>query len=103
MQPLLDSSDVANSICVVRLIGLHQRQIAAGSSLTVSYVGSRSIHQPLRVEDADIVLPTLTPQGYLWPQSANSARLTGMLDASPLCSGGATPTTTLWRRSSKRE
>jgi hypothetical protein len=52
-----------------------QRQIAAGASLTVSYVGSRSIHLPLRVEDADIVLPTLTPQGYLWPQPANSVRL----------------------------
>lgn len=32
-----------------------------------AYVGSRGVHQPFRVEDADIVLPTLTSQGYLWP------------------------------------
>ncbi len=35
-------------------------------------MGSRGVHQPLRVEDADIVLPTLTAQGYLWPSPAGS-------------------------------
>src|SRR5712691_11242651 len=33
----------------------------------VGYVGSRGVHMPYRTEDADMVLPTLTPAGYLWP------------------------------------
>ncbi|HWY70338.1 MAG TPA: TonB-dependent receptor [Terriglobales bacterium] len=49
-----------------------QRQLANNLSLTVGYVGSRGIHQPFRSEDADMVLPTLTPQGYLWPSPAGS-------------------------------
>jgi len=49
-----------------------QRQIANNLSLTVGHVGSRGIHQPFRTEDADVVLPTLTPQGYLWPSPAGS-------------------------------
>jgi hypothetical protein len=44
-----------------------QRELAKDLSLRIGYVGSRGVHQPFRVEDADIVLPTLTPQGYLWP------------------------------------
>jgi hypothetical protein len=49
-----------------------QHQLAAGLNLRIGYVGSRTIHQPFRVEDVDIVLPTLTPQGYLWPTPAGS-------------------------------
>ncbi len=49
-----------------------QREIAKDFSLRVGYVGSRGVHQPFRVEDADIVLPALTPQGYLWPSPAGS-------------------------------
>src|SRR5260370_20742507 len=45
-----------------------QRQLAADWSLRVGYVGSRAIHQPFRTEDADIVLPSKTAAGYLWPQ-----------------------------------
>src|SRR5438128_12363905 len=33
----------------------------------VGYVGSRGVHQPFRVDDGNIVLPQLTPAGYLWP------------------------------------
>jgi hypothetical protein len=32
----------------------------------VGYIGSRGVHLPYRTDDADIVIPTLTPQGYLW-------------------------------------
>jgi hypothetical protein len=39
-------------------------------SMRIGYIGSRGLHEPFRVEDADIVLPTLTPQGYLWPSPA---------------------------------
>jgi hypothetical protein len=44
-----------------------QRQLPKDLNLRIGYVGSRAIHQPFRSEDADIVLPTLTAQGYLWP------------------------------------
>lgn len=40
--------------------------------MRIGYIGSRGVHEPFRVEDADIVLPTLTPQGYLWPSPAGS-------------------------------
>ena len=49
-----------------------QRELHAGLSLRVGYVGSRAVHQPFRSEDADIVLPVLTPQGYLWPSPVGS-------------------------------
>ncbi len=49
-----------------------QRELRANLSLRVGYVGSRAIHQPFRTEDADIVLPTRTPQGYLWPTPVGS-------------------------------
>jgi hypothetical protein len=48
------------------------RDFTSDISLRVGYVGSRGVHQPFRVEDADIVLPTLTPQGYLWPSPVSS-------------------------------
>ena len=34
----------------------------------VAYVGSRGVHQPFRVDEADLVLPAKTPAGYLWPK-----------------------------------
>jgi len=49
-----------------------QRQLVNNLSASLGYVGSRGIHQPFRSEDADLVLPTLTPQGYLWPSPAGS-------------------------------
>src|SRR6266851_4377822 len=49
-----------------------QRELLAGLSLRAGYVGSRAVRQPFRTEDADIVPPTLTPQGYLWPSPVGS-------------------------------
>lgn len=49
-----------------------QRQLVNNLTMLVAYVGSRGVHQPFRTEDADMVLPTLTPQGYLWPSPAGS-------------------------------
>lgn len=46
-----------------------QREIAPQTSVTVAYVGSRGVHLPFRTDDADIVLPTKTSAGYLWPFS----------------------------------
>jgi hypothetical protein len=50
-----------------------QREIAPQTSLTVAYVGSRGVHLPFRTDDADIVLPTLTSAGYLWPSDSTGA------------------------------
>ncbi|MEO8726397.1 MAG: TonB-dependent receptor, partial [Acidobacteriaceae bacterium] len=44
-----------------------QHEITNGLTAMVAYIGSRGIHQPFRVDDADIVLPTKTSAGYLWP------------------------------------
>jgi len=50
------------------------RDLAGNLSVRIGYVGSRGVHQMFRVEDADIVLPTLTAQGYLWPSPVGSGR-----------------------------
>ena len=39
-----------------------QRELAKDVSAMVGYVGSRGVHQPFRVEDVDIVLPTSLPR-----------------------------------------
>ena len=43
------------------------RELTSTLALTVGYVGSRGVHQPYRVDNIDMVLPTLTSAGYLWP------------------------------------
>ena len=62
------------------------REITNGLNLTIGYVGSRGVHQPFRVDNFDMVLPTLTPAGYLFPPAPSSqklnpnfGRVTGML------------------------
>ena len=42
-------------------------QLTPSLTSLIAYVGSRGIHQPYRPDDADIVLPTLTSAGYLFP------------------------------------
>ncbi len=41
----------------------------------IAYVGSRGIHQPFRVDDANIVLPQKTALGYLWPTSGTGQKI----------------------------
>src|SRR2546425_3602748 len=62
------------------------REIPAGLILTIGYVGSRGVHQPFRAANFDMVLPTLTSAGYLFPPASSSqklnpnfSRVTGML------------------------
>jgi hypothetical protein len=50
-----------------------QRELAPKLTALVGYVGSRGVHQLSRVDDRNIVLPTLTPYGYLFPASASAA------------------------------
>jgi hypothetical protein len=45
-----------------------QYQLMANLTAMVAYVGSRGVHQPYRLDDASLVIPTLTSAGYLWPQ-----------------------------------
>jgi hypothetical protein len=44
-----------------------QYQLAPDLTAMIAYVGSRGVHQPYRLDDADIVIPKLTTAGYLWP------------------------------------
>jgi hypothetical protein len=45
-----------------------QYQLMTNLTAMVAYVGSRGVHQPYRLDDASLVIPTLKPAGYLWPQ-----------------------------------
>jgi hypothetical protein len=45
-----------------------QQQLTPTLAAMVAYVGSRGVHQPFRVDEANLVIPPKTPQGYLWPK-----------------------------------
>jgi len=42
-------------------------QPVKSASILIGYVGSRGVHQPFRADDANLVLPAKTAQGYVWP------------------------------------
>ncbi len=44
-----------------------QQSIARDTVLQVGYTGSRGVHLPYFTNNFDMVIPTLTPQGYVWP------------------------------------
>src|ERR1700704_6437677 len=48
-----------------------QQQITPNLTGMVAYVGSRGIHQPFRVDDADMALPTRTQFGYVFDPNAS--------------------------------
>jgi hypothetical protein len=52
-----------------------QQQLTPTLAAMVAYVGSRGVHQPFKVDEADLVIPTKTPYGYLWPQVDGSGNL----------------------------
>jgi len=53
-----------------------QYQLTQSLAAMVAYVGSRGVHQPFRVDEADLIIPTKTPAGYLWPQVDANGNLT---------------------------
>ena len=53
-----------------------QQQLTPSLAAMVAYVGSRGVHQPFKVDEADLVIPPLTPFGYLWPQVDINGNLT---------------------------
>ena len=52
-----------------------QRQLTPSLTAMLGYVGSHGVHQAFRADDANIVLPTLTSAGYLWPNPVGSGNL----------------------------
>src|SRR5580700_6134418 len=53
-----------------------QYSLTPNLTAMVAYVGSRGVHQPFRVDEADLVIPTKTSAGYLWPQVDVNGNLT---------------------------
>jgi outer membrane receptor protein involved in Fe transport len=53
-----------------------QQQITPSLAGMVAYVGSRGVHQPFKVDEADLVIPPTTQYGYLWPQVDIAGNLT---------------------------
>jgi hypothetical protein len=62
-----------------------QREIVPNLTAMLGYVGSRGVHLPYRTDDVDMVIPTRTSAGYLWPASVatpinpNFGSIRGML------------------------
>jgi outer membrane receptor protein involved in Fe transport len=59
-----------------------QYQLMPNLAGMVAYVGSRGVHQPFRVDEANLTLPTKTSSGYVWPfdPDPSSSNFGGPLD-----------------------
>jgi hypothetical protein len=49
-----------------------QHELTPNLAVLIGYAGSHGVHQPFRTDDADLVLPTLTSAGYVWPRPIGS-------------------------------
>jgi len=49
-----------------------QHQFTPSTAMTVSYVGNHGVHMLNRADDVNLVMPTATPLGYMWPTPAGS-------------------------------
>lgn len=49
-----------------------QRELAPNLTATLAYIGSHGVHQLFAEDDMNIVLPTQTSAGYLWPDPVGS-------------------------------
>jgi hypothetical protein len=52
-----------------------QRELRPNLAAMVGYVGSHGVHQPFRSDSINIVMPTLTSAGYLWPVPVGTGTL----------------------------
>lgn len=52
-----------------------EHRLNSHGALSLAYVGSRSVHLPLRSDDFNTVMPALTSAGYVYPPAASSQRL----------------------------
>jgi hypothetical protein len=79
--PLVNPADITNNKLRSTYVESHphrnyvtqwnlnlQYQLTPSLAAMIAYVGSRGVHQPFRVDEADLVIPTKTPSGYLWPK-----------------------------------
>src|SRR5258706_5197916 len=67
-----------------------QRQLTAGTSLMVGYVGARGRHMRFQADDVNMVYPTLTPQGYVWPVPGTAP----VVQSTGQCPDGSNPNPT---------
>jgi hypothetical protein len=44
-----------------------QQELSKDLTVTISYVGTHGVHQPLRIDDANVVQPVATEVGNVWP------------------------------------
>ena len=44
-----------------------QREVTRDLTVVLGYVASHGVHQLFRIDDGNVVIPTLTSAGYLWP------------------------------------
>jgi hypothetical protein len=49
-----------------------QNQITSSLAASIGYVGSHGVHMENKTDDVNMVMPTLTPSGYLWPSPIGS-------------------------------
>lgn len=49
-----------------------QREFSRSLTASIGYVGNHGVHMLNREDDANSVLPTMTPQGLMWPSPAGS-------------------------------
>ncbi|HXM95414.1 MAG TPA: TonB-dependent receptor [Candidatus Dormibacteraeota bacterium] len=54
-----------------------QREIVPNLTAMLAYVGSRTVHSTFSTDDSNMVLPTLTSAGYLWPCDQTFTPCTG--------------------------
>jgi len=52
-----------------------QRELTPSTSVMVGYIGNHGVHMENRADDVNLVLPTATPSGYLWPYPAGSGTI----------------------------
>jgi hypothetical protein len=52
-----------------------QRELTNDLTATIGYVGAHGVHQPMRIDDSNVVQPTLTSAGYIWPSPVGSGTL----------------------------
>ena len=61
-----------------------QQQITPTLAGMIAYVGSRGLHQPFKVDEANLTIPPKTQYGYLWPKVDVFGNV---FSTSPQCNG----------------
>jgi hypothetical protein len=72
-----------------------QRELTPNVSAMLAYVGMHNVHQAFSTDDSNMVIPTLTPIGYLWPIPHMDPTPTG---TNGNCAGTTTPPPCDWPR-----